>query len=54
MTTEIRSIETEEQLIDQMTTPSPEVVDAVRALDGDIAILGISGKMGPSLGELLV
>jgi nucleoside-diphosphate-sugar epimerase len=47
-------IETEEQLIDQMTTPSPEVEAAVKALDGDIVILGIAGKMGPTLGELLV
>ncbi len=54
MTTATDHIETEAQLIDQMTTPSPEVKAAVRALDGDIAILGISGKMGPTLGELLV
>ena len=48
------TIETEAQLIDQMTTPSPEVAEAVGSLDGDVAILGISGKMGPTLGELLV
>lgn len=48
------TIETEDQLIDQMTTPTPEVKAAVRALDGDILILGIAGKMGPTLGELLV
>jgi nucleoside-diphosphate-sugar epimerase len=47
-------IETEEQLIDQMTTPTPEVEAAVQSLDGDILILGIAGKMGPTLGELLV
>ena len=47
-------IETEEQLIDQMTTPTPEVEAAVKELDGDILILGIAGKMGPTLGELLV
>jgi len=47
-------IETEEQLIDQMTTPTPEVESAVRSLDGDVVILGIAGKMGPTLGELLV
>lgn len=47
-------IETEAQLIDQMTTPTPEVEAAVRELDGDILILGIAGKMGPTLGELLV
>lgn len=48
------TIETEAQLIDQMTTPTPEVEAAVRELDGDIVILGIAGKMGPTLGELLV
>ncbi len=47
-------IETEDQLIDQMTMPTPEVERAVRELDGDIVILGIAGKMGPTLGELLV
>ncbi len=47
-------IETEAQLIDQMTTPTPEVEAGVRALDGDVLILGIAGKMGPTLGELLV
>ena len=47
-------IETEAQLIDQMTTPTPEVEAAVSQLGGDILILGIAGKMGPTLGELLV
>lgn len=47
-------IETEEALIDQMTTPSPEVREAVAAIDGDVMILGIAGKMGVTLGELLV
>ena len=47
-------IETESQLIERMTRPSPQVVEAVRALDGDILILGVGGKMGPTLAELLV
>jgi nucleoside-diphosphate-sugar epimerase len=47
-------IETEEALIDQMTTPSTEVKEAVAGIDGDIMILGIAGKMGVTLGELLV
>ena len=47
-------IETEAQLIDQMTTPSPAVRQAVAALDGDVLILGVGGKMGPTLAELLV
>jgi nucleoside-diphosphate-sugar epimerase len=47
-------IDTESELIDQMTTPSSAVKEAVADLNGDIMILGIAGKMGPTLGELLV
>ena len=47
-------IETEEELVDQMTTPSPAVIEAVDKLDGPVMILGIAGKMGPTLGEVLV
>ena len=47
-------IDTEEQLIALMTTPSPAVVNAVSALDGPVLILGAGGKMGPTLAELLV
>jgi nucleoside-diphosphate-sugar epimerase len=44
----------EEELIARMTEPSPEVTQAVGKIDGDIMILGIAGKMGITLGELLV
>ena len=44
----------ETTLIDDMTTPTPEVVAAVRQLDGPVLLLGASGKMGPTLAELLV
>ncbi len=44
----------EADLIEQMTTPTPEVIEAVDRLDGDVLILGVGGKMGPSLAELLV
>jgi nucleoside-diphosphate-sugar epimerase len=47
-------IEDEKTLVDRMTTPSPEVVQAVSKLDGDLMVLGVSGKMGPTLAELLV
>ena len=47
-------IETEADLIDRMTTPSPAVTEAVATLQGKVMILGVAGKMGPSLGELLV
>ncbi len=48
------AIKTEKELMDQMTTPSPEVVEAASKLDGPVMILGIAGKMGPSLAELLL
>ena len=47
-------ITSEEALIDQMTKPSRAVTRAVAALDGDVLILGVGGKMGPTLAELLV
>ncbi len=47
-------IQSEKSLIDAMTTPTAEVESAVRALDGDIIILGVAGKMGPTLAELLI
>jgi nucleoside-diphosphate-sugar epimerase len=46
-------IETEAELIDRMTMPSPAVTEAVGKLQGKVMILGIAGKMGPTLGELL-
>lgn len=47
-------LESEADLIRQMTIPSDRVRAAVGALDGDILILGVAGKMGPTLAELLV
>ncbi len=47
-------LQSEEQLMAQMTAPTPEVCTAVQALDGDIMVLGVAGKMGPTLAELLV
>ncbi|MGH9617519.1 MAG: NAD-dependent epimerase/dehydratase family protein [Acidobacteriaceae bacterium] len=46
-------IETEEQLEEKLAQPSPADVVAMRALDGDIIVLGVGGKMGPSLVRLL-
>jgi nucleoside-diphosphate-sugar epimerase len=48
------TIASETELLDQMTTPTPEVEAAVARLDGEILLLGVGGKMGPSLAELLV
>lgn len=47
-------LETEAVLIDQMTTPSEAVRAAVAALDGPVVLLGVGGKMGPTLAELFV
>ena len=47
-------INTEEELIDRMTTPSAAVAEAVAALSGTFMVLGAGGKMGPALAELLV
>lgn len=40
------------ELEDQLSHPTPAVVDMMRRLEGDIIILGVAGKMGPSLARL--
>ncbi len=35
-----------------MTRPDPALVDDLAALDGDILILGVGGKMGPTMARL--
>ena len=42
-------IDTEEQLEDCLSRPTAADIACVRRLDGDIAIVGAGGKMGPSL-----
>ena len=37
-----------------MRRPYPEVVDLMRRLPGDLAILGVAGKMGLALGAVAV
>jgi len=45
-------IETPEQLDEVMTAPTPEVIESMRACPGDLLILGVAGKMGPTLAVL--
>lgn len=45
-------IETESQLEGVLSEPTPEVVEAMRRLDGDLMLLGVGGKMGPTLAKL--
>ncbi len=42
------------QLRDYMSRPTDGVVDCVRKVEGDIMVLGGSGKMGPELIEMIV
>ena len=44
-------IKTEAQLESYLSTPTAEVIAAVAALEGDILILGVGGKMGPTLAK---
>lgn len=41
-----------EQLEDLMTTPSAALIETLRGLSGDIMVLGVGGKMGPTLSRL--
>ena len=41
-----------EQLEDMISTPTPEVIDSLGKLTGDILILGVGGKIGPSLARM--
>ena len=47
-----RYIEDSEQLEAVMSTPTPEVVEAMGEMAGDLLILGVGGKMGPTLAKL--
>src|SRR5580692_4657304 len=42
----------EDHLEDFMTTPSPALIASLRDVGGDLMILGIVGKMGPTLARL--
>ncbi len=46
------SIESEAMLDDFMSAPSPELVRDLEAVPGDIMILGVGGKMGPTLARM--
>ena len=45
-------IETEAALDEELTSPRPVLVDAIRELRSPLVILGAGGKMGPSLAVL--
>jgi len=41
-----------EQLEEVLTRPTAEVVDAMRRLKGDVMVLGVGGKIGPTLARM--
>src|SRR6185295_5682815 len=45
-------ITSEEMLDGVMTTPTDALVSDLKAVDGDILILGVGGKMGPTLARM--
>jgi hypothetical protein len=46
------TIETVERLEDLLSEPTPGVIDTLARLDGDLLILGVGGKMGPTLARM--
>src|SRR5215469_12648930 len=46
-------ITNEQQLEERMSRPTAADVDAMRELEGDVLILGVGGKMGPTLAQLV-
>ncbi|HJP33966.1 MAG TPA: NAD(P)-dependent oxidoreductase [Candidatus Latescibacteria bacterium] len=54
MATDRKPPGTDDELIECMTTPSAAVCEAVAQYEGDVIILGVGGKMGPTLAELLL
>ncbi len=48
----VNLIDSEEQLDDMLSAPSPALCEAMARLDGDVLILGAGGKMGPTLARL--
>jgi nucleoside-diphosphate-sugar epimerase len=45
-------IEDVDRLEDVLTTPTPALIDDLARLEGDILVLGVGGKMGPTLARL--
>jgi NAD dependent epimerase/dehydratase family len=46
------SIQDVAELEDILSEPTQETIDTMRSLDGDVVILGVGGKMGPTLARM--
>lgn len=49
---EVGSIVSVENLEKRLSEPTAEVIETMRRLDGDLLVLGIGGKMGPSMARM--
>ena len=45
-------IQSVDQLEEMLSEPSPAAVDAMRNITGDLIVLGVAGKMGPTLARM--
>ncbi|MBI5397204.1 MAG: NAD(P)-dependent oxidoreductase [Verrucomicrobia bacterium] len=48
----MKLIETTEDLEERLSRPTDGVLETLRALDGDVLVLGAGGKMGPTLARM--
>jgi nucleoside-diphosphate-sugar epimerase len=48
------TIRTDEELEEALSRPVDADVEAMRALDGDLLLIGVAGKMGPSMARLAI
>jgi nucleoside-diphosphate-sugar epimerase len=46
------AVESVEQLEDLLSEPTERVIDTLARLDGDLLVLGVAGKMGPTLARM--
>jgi nucleoside-diphosphate-sugar epimerase len=49
----MQPIETVEALEEALSRPTPGVLETLRAVEGDLMVLGAGGKMGPTLARML-
>ena len=49
---EIDRIEDVEQLEEMLSRPTEGVIETMRRVEGDIVVLGVGGKIGPSLARM--
>lgn len=49
----MKPISSTDELDDRLSEPTPAVLDVLRALDGDVMVLGAGGKMGPTLARMV-